>query len=119
MTYHAQLKELFDAGYRVRVRHERLWLPDPKAVPGKMQSVGAGRTDERAGAVFQAPWVICAKGGRTVVQIMHGDDPTVIAQGISVCSVNDNFVKKVGLNKALGLAVRELWQHRRVARAAR
>lgn len=87
-----------DAGYKVTVRHLRHVVPasDPGA-PGMWLSV------------FEAPddWVICGRGGRTIVRILVlADDKEIeIATGLALCSDEDVFERRKGFELATQRAI--------------
>lgn len=77
------VKELRQAGYRVRVMHGRMFNP----------------------------FGVSPKGGSTVVEIMSPEGVT--AKGKAECSKEDNYCRKVGVAISLGRALKELeWQRK-------
>lgn len=113
MNYREQIQELRERGYRVEVRHERLYVPGrgrrveatTAAIPDRMLHT----TREAHGLIgFMYPAVLSPKGGRTVVKIFHDGDPEPVVTGYAFCHLDDVYVKRFGTMKALGRAVQEL-----------
>ncbi|MBU6232238.1 hypothetical protein KGP36_06410 [Patescibacteria group bacterium] len=109
MDISTEIQKLKQDGLTVRIQHERA---TPTAV--KVALAVRGNTSRK----LEQPEVIPTfelkqKGlpvspfsGRTTVRILEDDQ--LIAKGVAICSPRDNFVKRVGLAKALGRALADL-----------
>lgn len=76
-----KIKELEASGYVVNVDHWRYFNDDNKFSP---------------------------RGGQTNIEIIDGISDKVVAKGCSICSEEDNYNKKLGLQIALGRALAHL-----------
>jgi hypothetical protein len=83
------IKQLRQKGYKVRVMHHRHLI--------KVQKI--------MGVAHE----ISARGGSTTIEVSTPDKQHHFI-GKAVCSLEDNFNKKVGNSIALGRALRELFQ---------
>ena len=81
------IKDLRQKGYKVRVIHTRLHKTVQKIMGEALE--------------------ISARGGSTIIEVTTPDKKRNVI-GESVCSVEDNFNRKVGNAIALGRALRKL-----------
>ncbi len=81
------IKDLRRQGYKVRVIHKRHSI--------KVQKI--------MGVAHE----ISARGGSTTIEVTTPDKLHTVS-GMSVCSLEDNFSRKVGNQIALGRAIKEL-----------
>lgn len=112
MDPQATLTQLKELGYFVSVRHERATPDDVEEAlvvrALKVDTLAQPRTRPKY-ALVELDWDIAPTGGRTVVQVFRNkDDAVPLAEGVAVCAPTDNFVKHVGLTKAVGRLVGEL-----------
>src|SRR5438093_1466365 len=103
MNVRQQLDELREAGYRIRVRHLRVWIPKTPR-PGRKLVFFWRRPGEAVNfkpvlatyndrpLSFTIPAVLSRYGGRTEVEILHGEDPEPIVIGVARCKESDVFV---------------------------
>jgi hypothetical protein len=81
------IRELRQRGYKVRVMHSR--------------------HKQLLNSIFSERWELSPQGGSTTIELTT-PDKTVTVFGKSVCSLEDNFNRKVGNSIALGRALKEL-----------
>lgn len=108
MNVQQVIKELKDAGYTVRIAHER-------ATVGSVWEALEERKEGRKLAqpsvypkfiIDEKEWSLAHQGGRTIVRIFKGGE--LVTSGEAVCSPLDRFCKRTGLVKALGRALGSL-----------
>lgn len=78
------VEQLRKSGYKVRVIHTRRGKTMPRLDGGMVQTVSE-------------------RGGKTVVQVRTPDGEEL--EGVAVCSVKDNFNRRLGVRIALGRAL--------------
>jgi hypothetical protein len=112
-----QLDELKEQGLGVKVSHRRpiVAVMEEDGYQALIKSEGTRHDlDELRGEHSDvdevAPFVFLPKGGRTVVTILDSEGAT-LAQAEALCSVRDNYSRKLGLNIALGRAKKGMMQH--------
>jgi hypothetical protein len=81
------IKDLRRQGYKVRVMHSRRYDTKHKV----------------SGTVLE----LAARGGSTTIELTTPDKQLTVF-GKSVCSIEDNFNRKVGNSIAIGRALKEL-----------
>lgn len=81
------IKQLRYAKYKVRVMHERNYKTIKK-IDGDYKE-------------------LCSRGGKTKIEITTPDQ-SITAVGISICSNEDSYNRRVGNQIALGRALKEL-----------
>jgi hypothetical protein len=81
------IRQLRQQGYKVRVMHLR--------------------HKELRNSISSERWELSPRGGSTTIELTT-PDKTVTVIGKSVCSLEDNFNRKVGNSIALGRALKEL-----------
>jgi len=86
------VEQLRKSGYRVFVTHRRYYPNIPSPL-----------TKDEAIIYHTQPE---PKGGVTTIEIYHHDD--LLASGYANCSFKDNFVRRLGVNIALGRALKNL-----------
>ena len=86
------IKQLRQSGYKVRVIHERGFTTHP-TIAGERK-------------------VLSSRGGKTLVEITDLDSFSAI--GVARCSDEENFNKKIGNKIALGRAIKNLENTRKV-----
>ena len=81
------IRQLRQQGYKVRVMHSR--------------------HKQLCDSIFSERWELSPQGGSTTIELTT-PDKTVTVIGKSVCSLEDNFNRKVGNSIALGRALKQL-----------
>ena len=107
MTPGAQIDRLREQGYTVRVSHRRpVELPTPWQFDWPAVN---GATRAELAELREAGWPEAAfapKGGRTDVEIISPNGAAF--HGNAVCSESDSFNRRLGLQIALGRAVKQM-----------
>lgn len=112
------MQELIDAlkgrGYKVTVYHNRLTTGDARdlfqsSVSEQLRLIQAWGVPAHVlrGAQNREPLRVSPRGGYTEVTVRTAEGEEV-AKGVAVCSMQDNFVKRVGFVKAVGRLTGEL-----------
>lgn len=102
MTTVAELRSL---GNKVRVCHRRWYVTD-ELKPKKFLFT-RHEIDEYCVYHPEGPdFFLTENGGETVVELTTTNGVTVV--GIAECSKHDNYVRKLGVRKALGRALSQL-----------
>lgn len=102
------VEDLRKAGFRVFVKHSRYYEVDNLMLPiVPVKNVYFGPiTRPAAKSMGYVPSTVFPRGGKTEVEIYHRD--RLCSEGHAVCSINDNFNRKIGLTIALGRALERL-----------
>lgn len=103
------LNALREQGFKVSVRHKRLTFIEagevaainPRYHNHRMEAI----TDMARSKHERPNETVSPRGGQTIVTAVS---PDMEYGGIAICSIEDNFVKRVGLAKATGRLVGEL-----------
>lgn len=104
-------------GYRAQFTFERFSRAEAKDArvalrSGQFEPATAAREAWRTCALYPLghlrPGAVSAWGGRTVCNIVIGEDDAVIAVGEADCSLSDRFDADLGAMIALGRAVKVL-----------
>lgn len=92
--------ELRKKGWKVRVGHHRIYYRfDPRTGKKSWESFLREEKDK-----YHPDWYLQATGGITSIQIKCPDlDEELV--GYSVCSMEESYVKKVGIKKAIARAL--------------
>ena len=101
MTIHSLRK----AGNKVRVTHFRMTL-DGRLQPRRLF------TNDSVKTKGHNPY-LTPKGGKTLIEITTPDGLELV--GEAHCSLEDNFNRKYGINKALGRALKAKYHAEKVA----
>jgi hypothetical protein len=107
------IDQLKKVGFKVIERHYRNWELDPTRMPVTKVFIASFQYAEEAAAHADSAralrlgrplWRMSATGGRTEITLEYAGITSV---GVVTCSDSDNYVKNLGRNKALGLAIQD------------
>jgi hypothetical protein len=95
-------------GCKVRVGHHRIYYRfDPRT--GKKSWESFLKEDQEK---YHPDWFLQSKGGITSIQIKFPNLEEELI-GYSVCSMEESYVKKIGIKKALARALSQLPEDKR------
>lgn len=97
--------ELRQEGFKVFVKHSRYYLETRRFLFEKTLIYGPLSKSEKEASGFGSENLF-AKGGKTEVEIYKNG--VLLGEGHAVCSLSDNFNRKIGLQIALGRAQEDL-----------